>query len=39
MSDTALLLFGGVVTLVVFLGILGFGLLSFGRWSARDSKS
>jgi hypothetical protein len=39
MSDTALLLLGGAVTLVVFLGILAFGLLSFGRWSARDSNS
>jgi hypothetical protein len=39
MSDTALLLLGGAVTLVVFMGLLAFGLLSFGRWSARDSDS
>lgn len=37
MSDTALLLLGGAVTLVVFIGILAYGMLTFGRWSDRDS--
>ena len=39
MSDTLLLLFGGAVTLVVFIGILAYGLLTFGRWSDRDASS
>ncbi len=39
MNDTALLLFGGVVTLVVFIGIVAYGMLMFGRWSQRDADS
>jgi hypothetical protein len=39
MSDTALLLFGGAVTLVVFIGIVAYGMLIFGRWSERDTNS
>jgi hypothetical protein len=39
MSDTLLLLLGGAVTLVVFIGILAYGLLTFGRWSERDASN
>ena len=39
MSDTALLLMGGAVTLVVFIGIVAYGMLTFGRWAERDTNS
>ncbi len=39
MSDTALLLLGGAVTLVVFIGIIAYGMLTFRRWSDRDASN
>lgn len=39
MTETALLIFGGVISLIVFLGVIIYGMMSFGRWSERDSKA
>ena len=39
MTETALLIFGGVISLVVFLGVIIYGMMSFGRWSERDTES
>ena len=39
MNDTALLLLGGAVTLIVFIGLVAFGMLTFGRWSERDANA
>jgi hypothetical protein len=39
MTETALLIFGGVVSLIVFLGVIIYGMMSFGRWSERDTNA
>jgi hypothetical protein len=39
MTETALLILGGVISLVVFLGVIIYGMMSFGRWSERDTES
>jgi hypothetical protein len=38
MTETALFIFGGVITLIVFIGVLIYAMMSFSRWSERDSK-
>lgn len=38
MTETALFIFGGVITFIVFIGVLLYGMMSFSRWSERDSK-
>ncbi len=38
MTETALFIFGGAITLIVFIGVLIYAMMSFSRWSERDSK-
>ena len=39
MTELGLFLAGGAVTLIVFVGVLLYGMLSFERWSRSDSDS
>ena len=39
MNETGLFIAGGLVTLIVFIGVLLFGMLSFSQWSKNDTKS
>jgi len=36
MTETGLFIAGGAVTLLVFIGVLVYGMLSFDRWSKGD---
>ncbi len=36
MTEIGLFIAGGLVTLVVFIGILLYGMMSFEQWSKRD---
>jgi flagellar biogenesis protein FliO len=38
MTEAALFIFGGVITFIVFIGVLLYAMMSFSRWSDRDSK-
>ena len=38
MTETALFLFGGAITLIVFIGILIYGMMSFQQWSKNDKQ-
>jgi hypothetical protein len=35
-TETGLFIAGGAVTVIVFVGVLLYGMLSFDRWSRRD---
>lgn len=37
MTELALFIFGGVVSLIVFIGVLLYAYMSFSRWFDRDS--
>ena len=37
MTEIGLFIAGGLVTLVVFIGILLYGMLSYEQWSKRDA--
>jgi hypothetical protein len=39
MTETGLFIAGGLVTLIVFIGVLLFGMLSFSQWSKDDKNS
>ncbi len=39
MTETGLFIAGGLVTLIVFIGVLLFGMLSFSQWSKNDTGS
>jgi hypothetical protein len=39
MTETGLFIAGGLVTLIVFIGVLLFGMLSFSQWSKNDTAS
>lgn len=39
MNETGLFIAGGIVTLIVFVGVLLFGMLSFSQWSKNDTTS
>ena len=39
MTETGLFIAGGLVTLIVFIGVLLFGMLSFSQWSKNDAAS
>lgn len=39
MNEIGLFIAGGVVTLIVFVGLLIYGMLSFQQWSDSDSAS
>lgn len=36
MTEIGLFIAGGLVTLVVFVGVLLYGMMSFEQWSKRD---
>ena len=38
MTETALFAFGGVITLIVFIGVLLYSMMTFSRWYDKDSK-
>lgn len=37
MTETGLFIAGGAVTLLVFIGVLVYGMLSFDKWSKGDT--
>lgn len=39
MNEFGLFLAGGAVTLIVFVGVLLFGMLSFAQWSKNDEQT
>ncbi|MEI7623887.1 MAG: hypothetical protein WCJ88_10060 [Actinomycetes bacterium] len=39
MNEIGLFIAGGVVTLIVFIGLLLYGMMSFNQWSKDDRKS
>ena len=39
MTEIGLFIAGGLVTLVVFVGLLLYGMMSFSQWSKDDQKS
>jgi hypothetical protein len=38
MNETALFAFGGVITLIVFIGLLLYTMMTFSRWFDKDSE-
>ncbi|CAB4612472.1 unannotated protein [freshwater metagenome] len=39
MTEIGLFIAGGLVTLIVFVGLLLYGMMSFNQWSKDDHKS
>lgn len=39
MTEITLFIFGGVITLIVFVGILLYSMMSFSRWYDRDASA
>ena len=39
MTEIGLFIAGGLVTLVVFIGLLLYGMMSFNQWSKDDRKA
>lgn len=38
MTEVGLFIAGGAVTVIVFVGVLLYGMISFNQWSKRDSQ-